>query len=212
MASQHIIVAIAAPIEAYFAAFCLSASGRIHAKVCTHPIGTLTEALDKRHPKADRLLRKTLWVSIAVKSGPEEPGVHAADAFYDRAGSITKAEGQRASPSLTSQKTASFSLGLCARSQPNPPHPVSSTFIAATFDKMSPLAYTVAAASGVIRETGSGNLPLETVRCLGHKGRCAEERSSEQKSPRDFRRLMKAGGFFLCSWCVIHSPPTNEHP
>ncbi len=66
------------------------------------------------------------------------------------------------------------------------------------FDKSPPLAYYVLQASGVIRETGSGNLPLETARCLDPQGSmCGRAISRTKNLHGTFRRLMKVGGFFV---------------
>jgi hypothetical protein len=54
-------------------------------------------------------------------------------------------------------------------------------------------------ASEVIRETGSGSLPLETARCLDPKGSMCWRVIFRKKSPRNFRRLMKSADFFVLS-------------
>ena len=62
------------------------------------------------------------------------------------------------------------------------------------------------------RETGYGYLPLETVRCLGSQGpMCGRAILPNKKSPRDFRRLMKLGGFLLLPACALTCIP-DQHP
>jgi hypothetical protein len=67
-------------------------------------------------------------------------------------------------------------------------------------------------ASGAIRETESGNLSLETARCLDPQGSMCERAISRTRNLHGtFRRLMKVGGFFLSSWCVTQHQPEERN-
>ena len=53
--------------------------------------------------------------------------------------------------------------------------------VCSEFDTSLLFAYKYHSASGVTRDAESGNLPLETARCLDQSGRCAGDQSPERK-------------------------------
>jgi hypothetical protein len=64
----------------------------------------------------------------------------------------------------------------------------------------------------VIRETESGNLPLETARCLDQKGSmCGRAIFRTQKSPRNFPPPDEGWRILLSSWCVTQHQPEERN-